>query len=255
VLEGLSELGIAPSDVRYLIPTHVHLDHAGGAGYLLKEMPNAQVFAHEKAVEHLVDPRRLIESATKVFGEFIMQAYGLPIPIDRERITPVGDETRIDLGEGITATVIYAPGHAPHQISVTLEREKTLFTADAVGIVYPDLRSMIPTTPPPSFEPEKLVSTVRLLEQLDQRSLLVPHFGVRKDATKVLEETRIKTMEWLEKVRTMKNRRVGFDDMVERMLFVAAHDAGVKPEDLPIYAQVSVRTTVMGMYQYLEKRG
>ncbi len=255
VLEGLAELGIMPSDVRYVIPTHVHLDHAGATGYLLKEMPNAQVFAHEKAVRHLVDPSRLIESATKTFGEFIMQAYGLPIPIESERITPVGDEALIDLGEGLTATVIYAPGHAPHQISVMLDREKILFTADAVGIVYPELLSMIPTTPPPSFEPEKLVSTVHLLEQLGSKSLLVPHFGVRKDVASVLEETRTKTMEWLGQVRTMRNARMEFDEAVERMRVVAAREGSVQPDDLPIYAQVAVRTTVMGMYQYLEKSG
>jgi len=253
VLEGLRELGISPSEVRYVIPTHVHLDHAGGTGYLLKKMPKAQVFAHERAVKHLVDPSKLIESATEVFGKFIMEAYGLPIPVPSERVTAVGDETNLDLGDGLSATVLYAPGHAPHQISLMVEREKILFTANSVGIVYPNLRSMIPTTPPPSFEPEKLLSTVNLLQQMGSKSLLVPHFGVREDVLEVFETTKRKTMEWLSLVRGMREGGTEFDAAVEKMLVLAAREAGVRPDQLPIYAEVSVRTTVMGMYQYLAR--
>src|SRR5438132_14278015 len=116
-----------------------------------------------------------------------MGAYVLPIPIPSERVTTVGDETNLELGDGLNATVLYAPGHAPHQVALMVEREKILFTADSVGIVYPDLRAMIPTTPPPSFEPEKLLATVDLLQRMGSKSLMVPHFGVRKDAMEVLE--------------------------------------------------------------------
>src|SRR3989475_4388803 len=138
VLEGLSELGVSLSEVRYLIPTHVHLDHAGGTGYLLKKMPRAQVLAHEKAVKHLVDPSRLIESATEVFGKFIMGAYGLPIPIPSERVTAGGDETNLELGDGPDATVLDAARHAPHQIALMGEREKILVTAGSGAITYPN---------------------------------------------------------------------------------------------------------------------
>ncbi len=252
VLDGLIELGIAPSDVRYVIPTHVHLDHAGAAGHLLRMMPKAQVLAHEKAVKHLIDPGKLIESATMVFGKLLMKAYGLPMPIPSERITALGDETHLDLGDGLSATVLYAPGHAPHQLALMVEREKIIFTADAVGIVYPN-QPMIPTTPPPSFEPEKLVSTVNLLHGMGSRSLLVPHFGVRKDVTEVFETTKNKTMEWFSMVKGMKARGDGFDAAVKEMQNLAAREAGVRLDQLPVYSKLSVRTTVMGMYQYLER--
>src|SRR5207249_139012 len=244
----VDEHGISPSEVRYVIPAHVHLDHGGGTGYLLKKMPRAQVFAHEEAVKHLVDPSRLIESATEVFGKFIMEAYGLPAPVPSERVTAVGDETNLELGDGLSATVLYAPGHAPHQVALMVEREKILFTADSVGIVYPDLRSMIPTTPPPSFEPEKLLATVNLLERVGAKSLLVPHFGVRKDVLEVFEATKKKTMEWLSLVRDMRKGGTEFEAAVERMMVLAAREAGVHPDEWPVYARVSVRTTVMGMY-------
>src|SRR5207244_12662142 len=123
----------------------------------------AQVFAHEKAVKHLVDPSRLIESATEVFGKFIMEAYGLPTPVPSERVTAVGDETNLELGDGLSATVLYAPGHAPHQVALMVERAKILFTADSVGVVYPDFRAMIATTTPTSRGSEKRLTVAHRL--------------------------------------------------------------------------------------------
>lgn len=252
VLEGLAELGITPSDVRYLIPTHVHLDHSGAAGHLIKEMPNAEVIAHEKAVPHLADPTRLLESATKVFGEAIMQLYGAPLPIPQSRITAVGKETHLDLGDGMMATLIHTPGHAPHQISMMLDEERDLLTADAVGIVYPGLKTVIPTTPPPSFDPDQLVSTVRSLEQMSPARLLTPHFGPRSDAGYVFENTKEKVTKWVRDVGDMKGRGASVDDASEAMELRVAAESGVK--DLPIYAKVSIRTSVMGIMHYLNRK-
>jgi glyoxylase-like metal-dependent hydrolase (beta-lactamase superfamily II) len=249
VLQGLSEMGVKPSDVTYLIPTHVHLDHAGAAGFLLKEMPNAKMFAHERAVPHLVDPSRLIQSSRSVFGDFIMQAYGLPVPIDGNRITAIGDEMQLDLGDGLVATIVQTPGHAPHQISILLEKQKVLLTADAVGIVYPNLKTLIPTTPPPSFEPSKLLDSVNHLQQMDPKSLLVPHFGLRKDTAKVFETTKKKVEDWLSKVRAMRSKGMELDSIADSLQKETELEAGVG--ELPIYARLSVRVTVMGMLNFL----
>jgi glyoxylase-like metal-dependent hydrolase (beta-lactamase superfamily II) len=252
VLAGLSELGLAPSDVKYLIPTHVHLDHAGATGHLLKEMPNAQVVAHEKAVPHLVDPTKLIESATKVFGELIMQLYGAPLPVPQGRITAVGKEAHLDFGEGVTATLRHTPGHAPHQVSITLDGSGDLLTADAVGIVYPDVKTLIPTTPPPSFDPDQLVSSVRLLEQTNPAQLLTPHFGPRSDATSVFEGTKEKVAKWVKDVGDMKARGATLDDAAEAMELRVMAESGMK--ELPIYVRVSIRTSVMGILHFLGRK-
>ncbi len=251
VLEGLAELGISPPDVRYLVPTHVHLDHAGAAGHLIKEMPNAEVIAHEKSLPHLVDPGRLIESATKVFGEVMMGLYGTPEPVPQGRVTAVGKESHLDLGEGMTATLIHTPGHAPHQISIMLEETRELLTADSVGIVYPDLKTLIPTTPPPSFDPNQLVSTVRSLEQTDPARLLTPHFGPRTDVDYVFANTKEKVTRWVKDVGDMRGRGASVDDAAEAMELRVASEAGVR--ELPIYAKVSVRTSVMGIMYYLSR--
>ena len=251
VLKGLAELGTMPSDVRYIIPTHVHLDHAGAAGRLLKEMSNAQVVAHEKSVPHLVDPTRLIESSSKVFGASIMALYGLPDPIPRDRTTAVGNEASLDLGDGLSATLVHTPGHAPHQISVVLERPKVMFTADAVGIVYPGMKALIPTTPPPSFNPGELVATIGNLRQTKPSELLVPHFGARRDADWVFDRTIELVTKWVEEVKSLWKKGMSLNAATEVMLGEVAQDAGTA--DLPIYVQVSVRTSVMGILHFLEK--
>jgi len=251
VLGGLAEAGVMPTDIRYLIPTHVHLDHAGAAGRLLKEMPNAEVMVHERGAPHLIDPTRLIESSTKVFGEAIMRLYGDPEPIPPDRVTAVGKEAALDLGGGLSATLIHTPGHAPHQISVVLDQPRIMFTADAVGIVYPGMKAMIPTTPPPSFDPAQLAATIGTIRQTKPSELLVPHFGGRKDVEWVFDRTTELVMRWVEEVKGLWKKGLSLDAATEVMEGEVARDAGTA--DLPIFAQVSVRTSVMGIIHYLEK--
>lgn len=251
VLSGLAELGVMPSDVRYIVPTHVHLDHAGAAGRLMKEMPNARVVAHERSVPHLADPAKLIESATRVFGETVMGLYGSPEPVPQDRMTSVGKELHMDLGDGLTATLMHSPGHAPHQVSIMLDDTKSLLTADAVGIVYPGMKTLIPTTPPPSFDPNQLVSTVRSLRQLGAIRLLVPHFGARNDTDYVFDSTEEKVTRWVRDVGDMKGRGASLDEATEAMQLRVKREASAS--ELPIYAKVSIRVSVMGIMHYLSR--
>ena len=252
VFDGLRELNVSPADVDYVIPTHVHLDHAGAAGHLLDAMPKAKVIAQERGVPHLTDPARLIQSATIVFGEEAIKLYGRPKGIPAERITPVGEEMHIDLG-GLSLTATHTPGHAPHQISVYVEEEKVLIAADAVGIVYPLFGVLIPTTPPPSLNPEELGRTADRLAQMDSRLLLAPLFGVRTDPREVLAETKKKTNEWVSYVRKMKNTGASADAIVASLKSEVSRESRVPEESFPIYADVSVRISVNGILHYLEK--
>lgn len=251
VLSGLAEAGVMPTDVRYLVPTHVHLDHAGAAGRLLREMPNAEVIAHERSVPHLIDPTRLLESSTKVFGKAIMELYGAPDPIPPGRITAVGKEAHLDLGDGLTATLMHTPGHAPHQISVLLDNTGALLTADAVGIVYPGMKALIPTTPPPSLNPSELAASVAALRQTTPSELLVPHFGARRDVDWVFDRTVELVRQWVEQVKVLWKEGMPLDGVSEKMEGEVMKDAGV--DELTIYAKVSIRTSVMGIMHYLDK--
>ncbi|MDA4119552.1 MAG: hypothetical protein OK436_03095, partial [Thaumarchaeota archaeon] len=145
----------------------------------------------------------------------------------------------------------YTPGHAPHQISMMLDKSKALLTADAVGIVYPGMKALIPTTPPPSFDPKQLVATVASLKQTTPSELLVPHFGVRKDVEWVLDQTAQLVERWVEIVRVLWKKGISLDEASEIMEKEILEGAGV--QELPIYASISIRTSVMGIIHYLEK--
>jgi glyoxylase-like metal-dependent hydrolase (beta-lactamase superfamily II) len=252
VLQGLAEMGVSASDVDYIIPTHVHLDHGGGAGHLLRRMPRAKVLAQERGVPHLIDPTRLVDSATRLFGQKAIDSFGLPVGIDPARITAIGEELHLDLG-GVSITALHSPGHAPHQLSVFVEGEKLLLTADAVGIVYPAVRTMIPTTPPPSFNPLELWGTTERLQQLGSKALLVPHYGIRSDSDEVLETTRKKTDAWVLRVKEMKKGSLTMEQMSEALKEEVLRESGISEKDFPPYADISIGVTVRGILHYLEK--
>lgn len=251
VMQGLRQLGIEPSRVDYLIPTHLHLDHAGAAGHLVRYMPRARVIAHERAVPHLIDPTKLVESAVTVFGEKLVQMYGKPLPIDKDKITAVGEESHIDLG-GATLTTLHAPGHAPHQIAVLFEEEHLLFSADAVGMVFPSFPTLVPTTPPPSLDPVKLVQTLEMMRQTDPKMLLVPHFGVRKDVGLVLDRTKEKTEEWVDEVRKLNDMNLPLERIVDELKRKITEETGI-PAGFPAFVNVMIRASAMGILSYLNK--
>ncbi|MDG6914528.1 MAG: MBL fold metallo-hydrolase [Nitrososphaerota archaeon] len=253
VMQGLRELRVEPSKVDYLITTHVHLDHGGATGHLLKYMPRAKVVAHERAAPHLADPRKVIEGWTSLVGEKQMQMYGAPLPVDKERIEAVGEEAHIDLG-GATLRTLYAPGHAPHQVAVLFEEEHLLFPADAVGMVFPAFPTLLPTTPPPSFDPPTLIRSLELLRQTDPKMLLVPHFGVRKDVGLIIDRTREKTEEWVELVRRLDYSHMSPEQVVEEVRRSIISETGIPIGSFPGYVNVMIRLSVLGILAYL-KRG
>jgi glyoxylase-like metal-dependent hydrolase (beta-lactamase superfamily II) len=252
VMQGLRQLGIEPSKVDYLIPTHVHLDHAGATGHLLRHMPRARVIAHEKAVPHLVDPTRLIESATSLFGDKLVQMYGKPLSVDKNRINAVGEESHVDLG-GATLTTLHAPGHAPHQISVLFEEEHLLFSADAVGMVFPAFPTLLPATPPPSFDPVKLAQTLEMLRQTDPKMLLVPHYGVRKDVSLILDRTKEKTEEWVRDVTKLNELNLTPEQIVNELRQKIVDEMGMRLGDFPGYVNILIRLSVLGILGYLKR--
>jgi glyoxylase-like metal-dependent hydrolase (beta-lactamase superfamily II) len=252
VMQGLRQLGVEPSRVDYLIPTHLHLDHAGATGHLLRYMPRARVIAHERAVPHLVDPTKLVESATSIFGEKLVQMYGKPLPIDKNKITAVGEESHIDLG-GATLTTLHAPGHAPHQIAVLFEEERLLFSADAVGMVFPAFPTLVPTTPPPSLDPLKLAQTLEMLRQTDPKMLLVPHYGVRKDVDIVLDRTKEKTEEWVREVAKLNDRHLTPEQIVDELRRKITEETGIPSTAFPGFVVVMMRASVLGIISYLNR--
>lgn len=184
LLAALEQRGLARERVRYVIVTHVHLDHAGGAGLLLQALPNARLVVHARGARHLIDPAKLIAGATAVYGPAAMQAmYGEIVAAPAERVLSPEDGARLPFGEG-TLEFIDSPGHARHHFSIWDPLSQGFFTGDTFGLSYRDFDNaqgpwLIPTTTPVQFEPEAWEATLdRYLSYLPQRMYLTHYSAV-----------------------------------------------------------------------------
>jgi len=204
ILAAMSELGIARDELADVLVTHVHLDHAGGAGHLAEVCPNAEIVVHERGVEYLTDPDRLDhlrESVAQAAG--MEDPYGVPKLVPEERIRPVSGGETLDLGDR-TLDVYDAPGHAPHHYVCFDEADGTLYAADAVGEHYRD--RAIPSTPPPSFDLESNLETVERLRPLAPERTLYGHFGVGHDGERLLDQYAEELPEWVERIAAGRER-------------------------------------------------
>lgn len=177
VLAGLDELGVDRGDVRHVVVTHIHLDHAGGAGALLPHLPNATVWVHERGAPHLAQPARLMESATRIYGrERLLSMFGEVHPIPENRVRAMGDGDRVDLG-GRGLEVLYTPGHASHHVCLFDDETGGVFVGDALGVFLPDVRILRPATPPPEFDLEQAVASIERVAERKPSRILFSHFG------------------------------------------------------------------------------
>jgi glyoxylase-like metal-dependent hydrolase (beta-lactamase superfamily II) len=175
VLEAVRAVGLTPADIEVIAVTHVHLDHAGGAGFLLDACPNATVYVHEVGAPHLVDPTRLWEGTKRAVGDQF-KFYTEPRPIPGDRLVEITDGDTIDLGDHALAAH-HAPGHAPHQVVFYDPSNDALFTGDAAGLYIPERDELFPTSPPPNFDPDGAQADIGLLETLDPGVVCYTHVG------------------------------------------------------------------------------
>ncbi|WP_256289165.1 MBL fold metallo-hydrolase [Halobellus inordinatus] len=218
LLDALDELDIAREDVRHILPTHAHLDHAGGAGYLAEACPNATVRTHEIGAPHLVDPERLVAGTKDAVGD-LWEYYAEPVPVPESQIDPLVDGDEIDLGDR-TLSVIHAPGHAPHQTIFLDSKDGLLFTGDAAGIYVPERDVVRQTSPPPQFDLEQSLADVRKIEDLEPETLCFGHFGAREYDAALMEQYKRALVEWVEAVR---QKRAELDDDEAVIDFFANH--------------------------------
>jgi glyoxylase-like metal-dependent hydrolase (beta-lactamase superfamily II) len=182
LLAALDALGLAVDAVDWVIPTHVHLDHAGGVGLLAQALPQARVLVHPRGLRHMVDPKALWLGALAVYGDEEMQrSYGRLVPVPAERAEASHDEQVIHLA-GRPLRLIDTPGHAKHHHAIWDERSRSWFTGDTFGLSYRafdmDGRAWIlPTTTPVQFEPEALKATVARLLAAEPLAMQVTHYG------------------------------------------------------------------------------
>jgi len=181
LLAALDEMGIAPEAVDYLLLTHVHLDHAGGAGELMRALPNARALLHPRGAPHMIDPSRLVAGARAVYGAAFDKLYGELVPIPRERVRVVADGELVSLGAR-TLELIHTPGHAMHHYAVVDAAHASIFSGDTFGISYPALDTprgnfITPSTVPTQFDPEQHLASIDRMLSYEPESVYLMHFS------------------------------------------------------------------------------
>ena len=198
LLAALDELGVGPEDLAGVAVTHIHLDHAGGVGDVAKAFPRATVYVHEKGARHLVDPTRLVRSAGMVYGDLLDSLYGRLEPTAPERIHVLEDGEDIVVGPDRVLTTVDSPGHAKHHLALHDSQSGILFVGDAVGVRLPDAGVLRPATPPPDFDLDLAITSLRKFVDRNPAEVALAHYGLVPDPIDTLHEAEGILRQWAE---------------------------------------------------------
>lgn len=203
LMSALADAGLSPEQVRYIIVTHVHLDHAGGTSALADACPNAQIIAHPRAATHIIDPAKLVASATSVYGaDTFKRLYGVIEPLPAARVQAMEDGEQLRLGAR-TLEFLHTRGHANHHFCIADDHSNSIFTGDAFGLHYPDLQGpgplAFPSTSPTDFDGPLAREAIRRLVDLSPDRMYPTHFGPVTDIAQTAEQL-IRHLEFAEHV-------------------------------------------------------
>ncbi|WP_247730025.1 MBL fold metallo-hydrolase [Halovivax limisalsi] len=246
ILDAIEAVGIDAESLAVIALTHVHLDHAGGAGFLAEACPNATVYAPEPGARHVADPSRLVEGTKAAVGDQ-WRYYTEPKPVPEARLETYDDGDEIDLGAH-SLLAHAAPGHAPHHFVFEDPANDAIFTADAAGIWVPAIEEVHPTSPPPQFDLETCLADVETLQSLDRSTLCFAHFGPRETGD-VLDAYAETLSGWVDAVRE-KRAELGDDEaVIEHFAEATDMDAVWGTEK----ARGEVSMNVRGVLAYLDR--
>lgn len=258
VIESLHEAGMDPDDLAYLVLSHIHLDHAGGAGDVARAFPSAQVVVSELGARHLVDPRRLNDSARQVYGELHDEVYGDCTPIDAERVRGVGDQETLSLGGGQRLELLHTPGHAKHHISAFDPDRGMLFVGDSVGVKMPGMTTIRPATPPPDFDLVLAERTLARYRELDPETLYLAHYGDVGPPQPALAEASDQLARWAETAEAAWREHDELDHVAETLAHRFAHEIQPDSDDPEAERRVEllsgVESNAMGLIRYFRLR-
>lgn len=182
VLDLMADLAIEPDAIRYIIPTHVHLDHAGGAGAMMATFPAARLIIHPRGARHMISPEKLVAGTIAVYGERrFSELYGRILPVAEDRVIVANDGFTLPLGD---RELLFrdSPGHANHHFVVWDPVSEGWFTGDTFGISYREMRSdrgqmILPSTTPVQFDPDKLIASVKMIMDSQPKYAYLTHYG------------------------------------------------------------------------------
>jgi glyoxylase-like metal-dependent hydrolase (beta-lactamase superfamily II) len=196
LLAALDELGVTPGELAGVAVTHIHLDHAGGVGDVAAAFPGATVYVHQRGARHLVDPTRLVDSAALVYGDLLDSLYGRLTPTPTERVRVLVDGEDLVVSANRTLTVVDSPGHAKHHLALHDSQSGLLFAGDAVGVRLPDVGVLRPATPPPDFDLDQAITSLRRFAERRPAGIALAHYGLVPDPQAILEEAEETLRRW-----------------------------------------------------------
>ncbi|GAB1529522.1 MULTISPECIES: MBL fold metallo-hydrolase [Brevibacillus] len=261
---GLAKLGFTPKQVKYIIVTHIHLDHAGGVGLFLKDCPNAKIVVHPKGARHLVDPSRLIAGARAVYHDDFDRLFDPIEAVSEERILIRGDGDTLKIGANCMLEFLDSPGHANHHFSIYDPVSRGMFTGDTAGVLYPQLKKdgihlVLPSTSPNQFDPDAMLASLRRFEARKLNRIYFGHFGMSEQVDDVYRQIR----EWLpvfvaEGESTLAAGQT-YADLSRKLLErVSEHlqSQGIN-DDHEVFGvlKLDLQVCAMGILDYLHKRG
>ena len=252
LISGLNDLNIRFEDVEYVALTHVHLDHGGGAGTLLKFLPNAKVLVHPRGMPHLINPERLWLSAQSVLGD-VSEIFGKPEPVPKERIIPV-TEGSFDLDDGAKLTVVETLGHASHSLSLHESLNGGVFPGDAAGTYFPEFDVVMPTTPPPFHLGAELASLDKLIS-FKPTVLYYSHFGKASNGVQRLKEYKLQLQLWAKIAEEGVMKDQSLEEIRDRIIAEdkVMHQLADYLKSHRIYSKTALGNSVQGFIDYAKQ--
>lgn len=259
VRDALAALGVGPADLATIAVTHIHLDHAGGTGDLAEMFPSSEVVVHELGAWHLADPSVLMASARMVYGDELDELFGELAPTPAERIRAVEQTGLVDLGGGRRLESHYSPGHAKHHVGLIDSQSGDLYVGDAAGVYIPETGDLRPATPPPDFDLDVALDSLRTFTALRPARLLFSHFGPVTAVDETLERSAEEIRLWAEETRQARSAGMDLDHATAmvaertRQRYAVLAD-GYDPEVRAKFKRISgAAANVAGIMHWLDK--
>jgi glyoxylase-like metal-dependent hydrolase (beta-lactamase superfamily II) len=252
--ESVRALGASMSDLRHILLTHIHLDHAGISGTLLREFPRARVYVHARGAPHLADPARLLASALMLYGDSMERLWGEVLPIPRDQIVALDGGERLTLGD-LRLVAGYTPGHAVHHLAYLEEREGVVWTGDVAGEASQHDTPALPVSPPPDIDLPAWRSSLDLIESWAPEELLLTHFGPVAAPSRHIAEMWSRLVEWSEIVRESLEQPGSDDLRADRFADEerARLTAGLPEERATHVEHGTIRSSWFGLARYWRK--
>jgi len=264
LLAALTEHGLTPAAVDWVILTHVHLDHAGGAGLLMQSLPNARLVVHPRGARHMIDPSALIAGASGVYGaEVVARTYGVVQPVPAARVVEAPDATVIDLA-GRPLVCLDTPGHARHHLCLWDERSRSFFTGDTFGLSYRDFDTdrgafIIASSTPVQFDPDGMRASIARMLAYDPQAMYLTHYSRVEDVPRLAQDL----YSWIDAMVAIARAADGQADRHARMRDaladeyvrrVQAHGCDMTPQRIRELLAIDIELNAQGLGCWLDAR-